>query len=152
MVLNYILVGCPCSFTWPAEWKLSHVTPVFKKDDGTSLSNYRPVSVLSIKPKILERVSFDQLYDVFQPPFSSNMFRFLGGHSYCTALVKIVNDWRLAVDFRKVTGFIAMDLSKAFDTICHNSLLAKLHGYGVGEGGNWFLAFLLNWSKAKGEG
>ena len=131
--LHNLCINTSSTSMWPAEWKLSHVTPVFKKDDGTSLSNYRPISVLSIKPKILERVSFDQLYDVFQPPFSSNMSRFLGGHSYCTALVKIVNDWRLAVDFRKVTGFIAMDLSRAFDSIC---LLAKLHGYGVDEGGN----------------
>ena len=39
------------------------------------------------------------------------MSRFLGAHSYCTALVKMVDDWRLAVDSRKVTGFIAIDLS-----------------------------------------
>ena len=83
---------CISTFTWPAEWKLSHVTQIFKKDDGISLSNYRPISVLSIKPKILEKVSFDQLYDVFQPLFSSNMSRFLGGRSYCTALVKMVDD------------------------------------------------------------
>ena len=112
--------------TWPTTWKLSHVTPVFKKDDTTSVSNYRSCSVLSIIPKIVEKVMFDQLYDVFQPLFSSNMSGFLRGHSCCTTLVKMVDDRRLALNSKKVTGSIAIDLSKAFDSICHNLLLAKL--------------------------
>ena len=119
--------------TWPTEWKLSHVTPVFKKDDATLVSNYRPISVLSIIPKILEKVNFDQLYDVFKPLFSSNMSGFLRGHSCYTALIKMFDDWRLALDSKKVIGSIAIDLSKAFDSICHNLLLAKLRAYGIGE-------------------
>ena len=62
---------------------------------------------------------WDKLYDVFQPFFSSNMSGFLRGHSCCTALVKMVDDWCLALDSRKVTGSISIDLSNAFDSICH---------------------------------
>ena len=57
----------------------------------------------------------------------------LRGHSCCIALVKMVDDWRLALDSKKVSGSIAIDLSKAFDSICHNLLLAKLRVYGVDE-------------------
>ena len=135
--------------TWPTEWKLSHVTPVFKKDDTTSVSNYRSCSVLSIMPKIVEKVMFDQLYDVFQPLFSSNMSGFLRGHSFCTTLVKMVDDWRLALDSKKVTGSIATDLSKAFDSICHNLLLAKLRAYGFGEKAIDFLHSYLSGRKQR---
>ena len=68
------------------------------ENDATLVSNYRPISIFSAIPKILEKVMFDQLYDAFQPLFSFNMSGFLRGHSCCIALVKMVDDWRLALD------------------------------------------------------
>ena len=70
----------------------------------------------------------NQLYDVFKSEFSLNMSGFLRGHSCCSALLNVVDDWRLALDSKKITGSIAIDLSKAFDLICHN-LLGKLRAY-----------------------
>ena len=137
--LTKLVNHCIRTSTWPTQWKLSNVTPVFKKDDASLASNYRPISILSAIPKILEKVMFDQLYNAFRPVFSPNMSGFLKGHSCCTALVKMIDDWRLALDSKKVTGSIAIDLSKAFDSICHNLLLAKLSAYGVGEGATKFL-------------
>ena len=147
--LTKLLNLCISTSTWPTEWKLSHVTPVFKKDDTTSVTNYRPISVLSIIPKIVEKVVFDQFYNVFQPLFSSNMSGFLRGHSFCTTLVKMVDDWRLALDSKTVTGSIAIDLSKAFDSICHNLLLAKLRAYGFGEKAIDFLHSYLSGRKQR---
>ena len=74
-----------------------------------------------------------------------NMSGFLHGHSCTcsTALVKIIDDWRLALDSKQVTGSIAVDLSKAFDSICHNLLLTKLRAYGIsGEATEFFLSHL----------
>lgn len=78
---------------------------------------------------------FDQLYMYvsFAPILSSNMSGFLRGHSFATALIKLTDDWRSALDEKKEMGVIAIDLSKAFDCICHNLLLAKVKAYGVQE-------------------
>ena len=80
---------------------------------------------------LFEKVKFDQLYHAFCPVFSSNMSEFLRGHSCCTALIKMTDDWRIALDQKKDVGVVALDLSKAFDSICHNLLLAKLKAYGL---------------------
>ena len=110
--LTKLLNLCISTSTWPTEWKLSHVTPVFKKVDTTSVSNYRSFRVLSIIPKIVEKVMFDQLYDVFQPFFSSNMSGFLRGHSCCTTLVKMVDDRRLALDSKRLLAPLQLTYPK----------------------------------------
>ena len=92
--LTNLLNHCIATSRWLNEWKLSNVTPVFKKGDALLVSNYRPISILSAIPKIMEKVMFDQLYDAFQPVFSPNMSGFLRGHSCCTALVKMIDDFR----------------------------------------------------------
>ena len=54
------------SATLPREWKSANVTPVHKGGDETNMNNYRPISVLPIVAKILERIVFNQLYDYLQ--------------------------------------------------------------------------------------
>ena len=124
---------CIRASTLPSDWKMSNVTPVHKKDEVTNKNNYRPVSVLPAISKLFEKVMFDQLYASFAPAFSSNMSGFLKGHSCATALIKLTDDWRSALDEKNETGVVAFDLSKAFDCIFHNLLLAKVKAYGVQE-------------------
>ena len=112
---------------------MRNVTPIHKKDEATNKNNYRPVGVLPAISKLFEKVMFDQLYASFAPILSSNMSGFLKGHSCATALIKLTDDWRCALDEKKEVGVIAIDLSKAFDCICHNLLLAKVKAYGVQE-------------------
>lgn len=62
------------------------------------------------------------------------MSGFLRGHSCCTALVKLSDDWRAALGKKESIGVVDIDLSEAFDTVCYNLLLAKLKAYGVRRG------------------
>ena len=101
------------------------------------MNSVLPISILSAIPRLLEKLMYDQLYDVFKSKFSLNISGCLRGHSCCTALLKMVDDWRLALDSKKIIGSI--DLSKAFDSICHNLLLAKLRAYGLNDDAIAFL-------------
>jgi len=91
---------------------------------------YRPVSVLTALSKLYEKVLFDQIYEAFYWRLSPNLSGFLKGHSCCTALLKLTEDWRACLDRREAVAAVAIDLSKAFDSVCHPLLLAKLKAYG----------------------
>ena len=124
---------CIRTSTLPSHWKMSNVTPIHKKNKVTNKNNNRPVGVLPAISKLFENVMFDQLYASFAPTLSSNMSGFLKGHSCPTALIKLRDDWRSALDEKEKMGVIAIDLSKAFESIRHNLLLAKVKAYGVQE-------------------
>ena len=118
---------------WPIVWRSSNIIPVFKKADEMDKSNYRPVSVLPALSKIYERVMYDQIYGTFINILSPNISGYLKGHSRCTALLKMTEDWRNSLDEREAVSAVAVDLSKAFDSVCHGLLLAKLRAYGFSK-------------------
>lgn len=122
---------CIDKSTWPSAWKQGDVTPAYKKDEVVKKVNYRPITVLSCIPKLFEKSKYDQLYDCFSPIFSSNMSGFLRGHSCATALIKMTDDLRRALHQNKDVGVVTVDLSKAFDSVCLNILIAKLKAYGI---------------------
>ncbi|PFX12227.1 putative RNA-directed DNA polymerase from transposon BS [Stylophora pistillata] len=129
--LTKLINQCIVSGSWPTDWKTSIVSPIYKKGTETLKSNYRPVSVLSAVSKVAERVIFDQLYEFSLDFLSGNLSGFLKGHSCTTALLKTFEDIRKKLDSSEHSAAITIDLSKAFDSINHDLLLAKLSAYGV---------------------
>ena len=72
-------------------------------------------------------------------------------HSTATALIKLTNDWRKFLDEKQEVGVVAIDLSKAFDCICHNLLLAKLKAYGLHDTALKLLRSFFTRTKTKGD-
>ena len=131
--LTKFINRCITSSYWPSDWKIFIVSPIHKKDSETLKSNYRSVSALPAVSKTAERVIFDQLYEFSLNFLSGNLSGFLKGHSCTTALLETCEDIRENLDSSEYSAAITIDLSKAFDSINHNLLLAKLSAYGVTE-------------------
>ena len=129
----------------PLEWKAANVSPVLKKGDSRVPSNYRPISVLPVVAKILEKCVHQQVYTYMQNHqlLHPAQFGFRPGHSTQDAVLACIEDWRRSLDDDKLVGVAFIDLSKAFDSINHKLLLQKLESYGFGDREmRWFYRYL----------
>ena len=127
----------------PAKWKFANITPVFKKDDPTITSNYRPISLLCVISKVLERCVFNHCYHHLSPSFYQFQHGFLKGKSTTTQLLEVYHDILDSVASGNEVDVIYLDLSKAFDKVPHNLLLLKLKHYGInGSLLSWFGSYL----------
>ena len=121
------------NFHFPSKLKLADITPVYKKKDPTLVENYRPVSVLPSVSKIFERTiqkQFSSYVDEFLSPF---LCGYRKGFNTQYALLSLIEKWKKELDNKGYAGAILMDLSKAFDTINHELLIAKLYAYGFSK-------------------
>jgi len=115
--------------------KVGDIAPVFKTDrnkkkDATNVENYRPVSVLPSTSKVFERLLQTQMAEYFSGKLSPYLCGYRKGYSAQHALISLIEHWRKALDSKGHAGAVLMDLSKAFDCINHDLLIAKLHAYG----------------------
>ena len=112
--------------TFPDKLKQSKVIPVHKNLDPLQKENYRSVSLLSHISKIFERVIYKQTYNFMESKISkcARCFRKSLGTQH--SLIVMLEKWKKALDKEESMSAISVDLSKAFDAINHDLLLAKL--------------------------
>ena len=118
---------------FPDMLKNGVITPVFKKGDSRYLDNYRPVSMLPIFGKILEKIIYNRLYSFLTSMnvIYDKQFGFRKKHSTSHAINYSVNNILDEIESKNHVIGVFIDLSKAFDTIDHKKLLFKLEHYGI---------------------
>jgi hypothetical protein len=134
--LAFFINKCIDVSIFPDKLKTAQVRLLFKKKNILEKGNYPPVSVLPTISKFVERAIFDQLTDFFNfhfHPLLSALKKFRKGFGCQTALLKIIEDWKKALDENKYIAAILMDLSKAFDGLPHDLIVLKPEAYGLSE-------------------
>ena len=129
---------------YPDQWKIANVTALFKGGYILDVNNYRPISVLSVMSKILERHVYNSLYSYltkyyFLTPYQSG---FRSGYSCESCLLNMTNNWYKSINHGDMVGVVALDLSKGFNVLNHELILSKLKIYGFSDVALlWFESF-----------
>lgn len=127
----------------PEGFKEARVKPLYKKNNRQEVGNYRPVSILNIISKVLERAVYDQLSDYLRLNNVIYDFQsgFRGDYSTDTCLIYLIDLLKTNTSKGNYTGLVLLDLQKAFDTVDHYILCDKLRAMGV-KSVEWFYSYL----------
>ena len=127
----------------PTEFKYARVKPLHKKGNRNQVENYRPISILSVVSKVLEKAIYIQFENYLKEKNILYCYQsgFRKNHSTDTCLITLMDYLHTNISEGKYVGMVLLDLQKAFDTVDHNILCNKLKHMGVGCVG-WFESYL----------
>ena len=130
---------------FPVEWKKSKVIPLHKKDDVLDPKNYRPVAIVPVLSKILEKLVFSQILGFMDQNnlINPNHHAYRPGHNTTSAMISMYDTWISMIEAGQLGGICMLDMSAAFDVVDHQILLKKLALYGFDEDSlNWIQNYL----------
>lgn len=129
----------------PKDWKIAHVSAIFKKGSKNKASNYRPISLTSIVCKIMESFVKEKLMSHMSKEnlLSNKQYGFIKGRSTVTQLLNYLDKCIEKTVKGDAVDAIYFDFAKAFDTVPHRRLIGKLRSYGIsGNILQWIKSFL----------
>ena len=147
-IINPLVHVCQLSLSeghFPSELKIAKVIPLYKANDPSMFNNYRPISLLSVFSKILEKLMYDRLYQylVKFKLLYDFQFGFQKYKSTYMAIICLVDRLVSALEKGEIGIGIFIVFRKAFDTVDHAILLEKLNYYGIrGSALDWLQSYL----------
>ena len=114
---------------FPDDLKAAEVSPIFKQNDDLEKENYRPVSVLPPMSKVFERIMYTQIESFMDDKLSKLLTGLRKNHITRHCLINMLEKCKNTLDKGGFVCAMFMDLPKAFDTMNHNLLIAKLGAY-----------------------
>ena len=133
--LTHIVNTCIHKNIFPDLWKQARIQPISKVPKPQDKSDYRPISILPCFSKIFEKIVLEQLVSYIERSsiYKDTLSGFRKGHSTGTALLKLRDDIKHAMKAGELTLIVLIDYSKAFDTICHYTLIEKMSKLGFSK-------------------
>ena len=125
-----IVRDCTENCSFPDELKCADITSLPKNGPTNSRTNFRPISVLPTVSKLFEKIIDKQIVAYITPFLSPLLCGFRKGYNAQNALIRLLEKFKISLNEGGKAGAVLMDLSKAFDCIRHDPLIAKLHAYG----------------------
>ena len=125
----------------PAEWHTHLIIPVFKAGDRSLIKNYRPISLLCSLSKVLERIVFSRMAETVADSISNSQFGSMRGRSSQQQLLVMLSEIYSHKQSKLSSDIVYLDISKAFDSVDHNTLFSKLVSLDLAD-------YLLYWLRA----
>lgn len=147
--LTLLFNKCMTDGIFPTSWKMAHITPVHKGGSKHNIDNYRPISILSTIPKVLEKLVHSHIYPILHSHIITEQHGFVRGRSTTTNLLLYSQYLFESLDSGQQIDSIYTDFKKAFDKVDHLILIRKLAFNGIkGNLLRWFISYLSNRQQA----
>lgn len=134
---------------FPHVWKQAHIVPLHKKGSKSHIENYRPISILNVLSKCLEKIIYESIYPTIAQSIPEQQHGFIKGRSTTSNLGVFVSDVLKGMELHAQVDVIYTDFEKAFDRVDHVILLRKLQELGIqGDLLRWVQSYVGNRSQA----